>query len=110
MADFRMWDLLKVPVGCSSSPMCPERRPDLLDPVLVVCSLPLQLLASLPRLFQLGLVQVATATSSRQVLLQLPDGHSHLLQLRVVFLRAGVAEAGQNSREGFRSEENTSTF
>lgn len=66
------------------------RRGDLLDPVLVVCGLPLQLLASLPRLFQLSLVQVAAATGSRQVLLQLPDGHPHLHQLRVVFLRAGI--------------------
>ena len=59
---------------------------DLLHPMLVVGSLPLQLLAALPRLFQLGLVQVAAATSSRQVLLQLSDGDPHLLQLGMIFL------------------------
>lgn len=59
---------------------------DLLHPMLVVASLPLQFLAVLPRLFQLSLVQVAAATGSRQVLLQLSDGNPHLLKLGMVFL------------------------
>ncbi len=59
---------------------------DLLHPMLAVGNLPLQLLACLPRLFELSLIQVATATSSRQVLLQLSDGNSHLLQLSMIFL------------------------
>lgn len=45
----------------------------LLRTVLVVGHLPPQLLAGLPRLLQLRLVQVAATASGRKILLKLPD-------------------------------------
>lgn len=86
MSDFRIWYLKKRLFRAA------QFQFDLLYPVLVVCSLPLQVLAGLPRLLQLSLVQVATAASSRQILLQLPDGYPHLLQLCVVLLRARIVK------------------
>ena len=67
----------------------------LLHPLLVVGRLPLQLITALPGLLQLRLVQVATATGGRQVLLQLSDGHAHFLQLGMVLLQR---ERGDTSR------------
>lgn len=59
----------------------------LLDPLLVFHSFPFEVLTRLPGLSQFSLVEVAAASGSRQVFLQLPDAHLHLLQLSMVLLR-----------------------
>lgn len=59
----------------------------LLDPLLVFHSFPFEILTRLPGLSQFSLVEVAPAPCSRQVFLQLPDAHLHLLQLSMVLLR-----------------------
>lgn len=69
--------------------LVPVQSADLLNPVLVLCSFPLQFFAGLAGLFQFCLIKVATATGSRQVLLQLSNGNSHLLQLGMIFLHTG---------------------
>lgn len=76
-----------------------EQLQNLLHPLLIVSCLPLQLLARLTGLLQLRLVQVATATGCRQVLLQLSDGHAHLLQLGMVLLQRD-ARGTRDEREG----------
>ena len=64
----------------------------LLDPLLVLHGLPLQVLAGLPGVPELRLVEVAAAPGRRQVLLQLPDGDLHLLQLGMVLLGSPAGE------------------
>ena len=61
----------------------------LLDSLLVFYSLPFQVLAGLPGISELRLIQVAAAAGSGQVFLQLPDGLFQLLQLSMVLLSSG---------------------
>lgn len=87
---------------------------DLLHPVLIICRFSFQFLAGLTRIFQLSLVQVTATSSGRQVLLQLPDGHSHLLQLSMVFLKRQKRGTGTklkiNTLEYISSERNSIKF
>lgn len=71
------------------------RQTHLLDPLLVFGRFPLQLLAGLSWLSQLGLIEVAAAAGGRQILLQLSDGHLHLLQLSVILLSTARETSGQ---------------
>lgn len=58
----------------------------LLDSLLVFHSFPFEFLTHLPGVSKLGFIQITAASGCWQVLLQLPDGHLHLLQLRMILL------------------------
>ena len=69
----------------------------LLDPLLVLHSFPLEVLTCLPGVSEFRFVEVAAAPGSGEVLLQLPDGDLHLLQLSMVLLHTHThtADRGQ---------------
>lgn len=62
----------------------------LLDSLLVFNSFPFEFLTRLPGVSKLSFIQIAATSGCWQVLLQLPDGHLHLLQLCMILLSSDI--------------------
>lgn len=83
------WDLAWI--TCTTKPSLASLAWSyLLDSLLVFHSFPFEFLTRLPGVSKLSFIQITAASGCWQVLLQLPDGHLHLLQLCMILLSSDI--------------------